>query len=222
MSFLPYFVLLFLLLLIRWVVQLWKLLYRKPNKLNRKHKLAPFFVLSFGLLFFLSSARVQNFYHQELLTSPASTHGIKVLFSNLYKGNLNFEAIKNQILTENPDVILFVEFSEAHKAGLQAFFDEHYPYMNTTTWSKIFVGSVVFSKYPIENLADDFEQGRRRYGYFKLEKNQIPYYFYLVHTASPVSLSFFLKRNAQLQQLQSEFLELHQPQRGVDAKVIMV
>lgn len=132
------------------------------------------------------------------------------------------EELKQKILTENPDVVMFVEFSDAHKQALEGFFDEHYPYMNMTTWSKILVGSVVFSKYPITNLADDFEQGAWRYGYFQVEKSGVPYYFYEMHTSSPVSKYFFQKRNQQLQQVKTEFLTLHTLHRSSDAKIIMV
>lgn len=147
---------------------------------------------------------------------------IRILFSNLYEGNIHFDEIKYKIQEEKPDIVIFVEFSDQHKQGLQAFLDQHYPYMNTTTRSKIFVGSVVFSKFPITNLADDFEQGSWRYGYFKIEKEGQPYYFYEIHTASPVSKTFFERRNQQLQQLKSDFLSLHQSSREKNAKIIMV
>ena len=78
-------------------------------------------------------------------------------------GNNNIDAIKKMILDENPDVVLFVEFSEEHSQALKDFFATHYPYSNNTSRSKIAVGSIVFSKYPIDNLADDFPQANWRY-----------------------------------------------------------
>jgi len=53
---------------------------------------------------------------------------------------------------------MFVEFGEYHYSNLKDFLQERYPYINSTTWSKKFIGSMVFSKYPIENRADDFPQ----------------------------------------------------------------
>lgn len=221
-SFLPYWGVLLFFLLLYWLFILWKRLRSPAQKLQIKTRLSPFFVLAFGLLFALFIQPILRFYQQPLLHSEVLKAPIRILFSNLYKDNLNIEQIKQKILTENPDVVMFVEFSDAHKQALESFFDEHYPYMNMTTWSKIFVGSVVFSKYPIKNLADDFEQGSWRYGYFQVEKEGIPYYFYEIHTASPISKYFFEKRNQQLQQLKSEFLNLHSNTRPQDAKIIMV
>lgn len=111
----------------------------------------------------MSLGTIKRFYQSEQRQEQNLEAPIKVLFSNIYKGNYDFEGIKNTILTEQPDVVMFVEFGEKHKEALQDFFDEHYPYMNTTVGSKIFIGRVVFSKYPITNLADDFPQSSWRY-----------------------------------------------------------
>ena len=179
-------------------------------------------MLGFGILFAFFIQPILQFYQQPFLQTEQLKQPIKILFSNLYKDNPNIEQIKEKILTENPDIVMFVEFSNAHKQALESFFDEHYPYMNMTTWSKILVGSVVFSKYPINNLADDFEQGSWRYGYFQVEKEGVPYYFYEMHTSSPVSKYFFEKRNQQLQQVKTEFLDFHSNTRPQEAKIIMV
>jgi len=58
---------------------------------------------------------------------------------------------------------------------------------------------MVFSKYKIENRADDFPQGRWRYAYFSLQPEIGPeQYFYLMHTSSPDSQAHFEMRNTQL------------------------
>ena len=53
---------------------------------------------------------------------------------------------------------MFVEFTDNHYNHLKDFLQTKYPYTNNTTRSKKFVGSMVFSKYPINNKADDFPQ----------------------------------------------------------------
>ncbi len=221
-SFLPYWGALLFLFLWYWLFLLWKRLHSAWVKLSLRSKLSPFFVWGFAIVFLLFVQPLLHFYQQPFLHREELKAPIRILFSNLYKDNPNIEQIKEKILTEDPDLVMFVEFSDLHKQELESFFDEHYPYMNMTTRSKILVGSVVFSKYPISNLADDFEQWSRRYGYFKVEKEGQPYYFYELHTSSPVSSSFFHKRNRQLQQLKNEFLTLHSPQRPQDAKIIML
>jgi len=70
----------------------------------------------------------------------------------------------------NPDVLMFVEFTDHHYEALGTFLEDKYPYVNRTAWSKnLMVGSMVFSTYPIENLSEKFEQRPWRYGYFSLD-----------------------------------------------------
>jgi hypothetical protein len=57
---------------------------------------------------------------------------------------------------------------------------------------------MVFSKYKINNWADNFQQWMRRYGYFSIELNNQNVYFYLIHDSSPDSYQHFLMRNNQL------------------------
>ncbi len=152
---------------------LWKKLYKRPTTPRPLEKYSIFFVLAFGGLFLLYSHTIQNFYQvtkSEEIQQEVETEGIKVLFANIYKENSNSEQLQAIITKHDPDLVLFVEFSDQHKDKLGSFIEANYPYINRTSWSKIFVGSVVFSKYPIENLADDFEQGSRRYAYFAIEK----------------------------------------------------
>jgi len=93
---------------------------------------------------------------------------------------------------------MFVEFADHHYDNLKDFLQAKYPYTNNTTRSKKFVGSMVFSKYPLTNKAYDFPQGARRYGYFSLPYKNQQVYFYLIHTSSPDSYNHFLMRNEQL------------------------
>jgi len=93
---------------------------------------------------------------------------------------------------------MFVEFADHHYDNLKTFLQTNYPYTNNTTRSKKFVGSMVFSKYPLTNKADDFPQGMRRYGYFSVPYQGQQIYFYLVHTSSPDSYAHFFMRNDQL------------------------
>ncbi|MEI6672596.1 MAG: hypothetical protein WCL02_04580 [bacterium] len=53
---------------------------------------------------------------------------------------------------------MFVEFADHHYTHLKDFLHATYPYTNNTTRSKKFVGSMVFSKYPLTNKADDSPQ----------------------------------------------------------------
>ncbi|HBB03712.1 TPA: hypothetical protein DCZ39_02280 [Patescibacteria group bacterium] len=114
--------------------------------------------LMFCFLFFWYSKQFNTFYVQEPFIQTAQSGDLKVLFANIHKDNIQYEAIKKTISDADPDIILFVEFADHHYAQLKEFLQTRYPYINNTTRSKKFVGNVVFSKYPITNKADDFPQ----------------------------------------------------------------
>lgn len=79
------------------------------------------------------------------------------------------------------------------------------------------------SKHPITNFLSQFAQkDSRKYGYFKLEKDNNPYYFYLIHTSSPVSYFDFQKRNQQLITIKKDFYSQHEESREKDSKIVMI
>lgn len=115
---------------------------------------------------------------------------------------------------------MFVEFADHHYIQLKDVLKTKYPYTNTTSRSKTFVGSTVFSKYPINNRADDFPQGARRYGYFSVPYQGQELYFYLVHTSSPDSYQHFLMRNEQLKTFVQDF-QKHESERQHDNIIVV-
>ena len=197
-------------------------MYCKIWILSFKIKYSPLFLIAFWFLFLCYFYEFKNFYNQDILVDNLD-NWIKILYSNIYKDNYDFESIKKSILDENPDVVMFVEFSDAHEEWLRDFVAENYPYYDKTNWSKIYGGSVVMSKYPITNFLSQFVQKDSwKYGYFKLEKDGIPYYFYLIHTSSPVSYFDFQKRNQQFITIKKDFYMQHEEAREEDAKIIMI
>lgn len=146
---------------------------------------------------------------------------MRILYANIYKHNTEYEKIQTMIERENPDVVMFVEFAEDHYHHLKDFLSKRYPYINQITWSKKFIGSIVFSKYPVNNLADDFPQGAWRYGYFSITREGKPYYVYLVHTSSPFSYAYFINRNEQLQTVEQDILK-HSIHRDPQAPLLML
>lgn len=161
--------------------------------------------LSFCFLFFWYSKQLNNFYVQPTVIQKFTTKtwnmlswDITILFANIHKDNAQYDKIEKTISDSNPDVLMFVEFADHHYLHLKDFLQEKYPYTNNTTRSKKFVGSMVFSKYPLSNKADDFPQWMWRYGYFSLPYQGQKIYFYLVHTSSPDNYSHFIMRNEQL------------------------
>lgn len=168
--------------------------------------------LVFCFLFFWYSKQFNHFYLQEQFVQETQTWNLTILFANIHKDNTKYEAIKKTISDTNPDVLMFVEFADHHYEHLKDFLQTQYPYTNNTTRSKKFIWSMVFSKYPLNNKADDFPQWAWRYGYFSLLYNHQDIYFYLVHTSSPDSYGHFIMRNDQLTTFVNDF-QAHESDR---------
>lgn len=205
-SFLPYHIaILFVFLLIN-IYQS-----RRTVVSIAKYSKKRFFVITTifcGVVFILYSNKFKSFYDgQNRKPEITSTNGPKILYANIHKNNTNYEEIQKTIEKTNPDLIMFVEFSENHYDHLKDFLKKNYPYINSTTRSKKFIWSMVFSKNPIINRADDFPQWSRRYGYFQTKHKEKNYYIYLIHTSSPDDYSHFIMRNEQLKTLWDDILE---------------
>lgn len=125
------------------------------------------------------------------------------------------------IQSKDPDVVMFVEFADHHDTHIKSFLSQNYPYINRTSRSKKFVGSMVFSKYPVDDLADDFVQGAWRYGYFRIDGPITPYYVYLVHTSSPISPMNYHMRNEQLTTV-ADHISTHAISRENDVPVLLL
>ena len=219
LSFLPYLAVISGMAMIVVLIFLRKSM--KPG--YRLPSLRPFRALSFlmfSFFFFWYSRNINHFYTTQIQPSQVQSWNITILFANIHKDNISYDAIRNLISKTNPDMLMFVEFTDHHYDNLKDFLQSSYPYTNTTTWSKKFVGSMVFSKYPIINRADDFPQWMRRYGYFSLPLSWHEIYFYLVHTSSPDSYNHFVMRNDHLTTLVTDFSKHESDRKHEDITVV--
>lgn len=217
-SFLPYLIILNLVFLIILFVKFRKL---KIKSGSIKKLFIGIFILLHWFVFLIYSKEFNQFYNLKLGEEKSSNTWLTMLYANIHKNNDDYNWIKNLIEKENPDLLMFVEFGENHYNNLKDFLQKRYPYINSTTWSKKFIGSMVFSKYPIENRADDFPQWNRRYAYFQLKLDKKDYYIYLVHTSSPDSYDHYLMRNEQLNNFVDNFI-LHQNKHRDNHDNVMV
>lgn len=108
--------------------------------------------------FFYFIVPLSTFYEQADLVGSLSDTGMTVLYANISKQNRNYTGLIEMIQDKDPDVVMFVEFADHHDEHIKSFLSENYPYINRTSRSKKFVGSMVFSKYPVDDLADEFVQ----------------------------------------------------------------
>lgn len=218
LSFLPYMSWIACVFTIISFVQFKKRL--KPWYHHVRRYLRWFSFLAFCFLFFRYSKQFNHFYSTEPFVQSSQSGSLKILFANIHKYNDDYEEIEKTITDTDPDMLMFVEFNDQHYEYLKDFLKKHYPYTNSTTRSKTFVGSMVFSKYPLTNKAYDFAQWMRRYGYFSLPYKGQQIYFYLVHTSSPDSYNHFLMRNTQLTDFVQDF-NIHESDRKHDNIVVV-
>lgn len=224
LSFLPYHLfLLFLWLIIFLVLFRRQLNQQRISEIHIRKSLLWWLLLLFWLLFLLFSRKFNNFYRFPVEgIKTEMTWWVKILYGNIYKNNINYTWISHLIEKENPDLILFVEFADQHYENIKDILDSKYPYSNSTIWSQKYVGNMVFSKYRINNRADDFPQWARRYGYFSIDYDQNPLYFYLVHMSSPSNVGYFHMRNNQISTFFKDF-DLHKEvHRERNDKVIVI
>ena len=204
-SFLPYVCFFFFFVSLFWLFRFIFFCLKKNNFYFKLESI--FFVVVSLFLFFVSGLPLFNFYGNQQRNAKCEG-GSTVLFVNLYWDNRDYEAIEDFIEEEDPDVLLLVEFSEHHYEHLYGFLKERYPYVNRAVWSKnLMVGSMVFSKSRVYDLSLVFPQGAWRYGYFAIDFDDVFYYFYLVHTSSPVSKDYRLMRQKQLEAFVQDYNE---------------
>lgn len=180
----------------------------KNKKIWIYAKFSSLFILLFGVLFFLYSKEYNNFYcwlwFDYDLQSDEST-GINILYSNILYKNYNYTGLLDWINKYDADIVLMVEFTDEHYQNMKENLHDKYPFSARTSWSQKYFWNVVFSKYPIDNLTNNVDQWTWRYSHFQLEQNEQNYYFYLLHTSSPVSYKFFKMRNKQFEILVNDF-----------------
>ena len=220
LSFLPYSIALSVLGLVGSLI-IW-IIYKKQIKGLRSGLfiMSVMWYLVVGFLFLRTYMRFYALDVPQIKTTNISWY--KVVYGNIYKDNQDYTWLKNMIDQEDPDLIFFVEFSDHHSHFFQQECANKYPYSNRTSWSKEFIWSVVFSKVPIKNRANDFPQWAWRYAYFSVDYEGTPIYFYLVHTSSPIRPEFFVMRNTQIQTFFHDF-DLHQQiHRSRNDKVIVL
>lgn len=189
----------------------------------------PLFILFFGLLFFLYSKKFNNFYNgkwfdvdlNKNIVSDQQKSGIDILYSNILYTNDDYTWLLKEVEGKNPDMVLMVEFTDDHYQNMKSVLNKSYPYSARTISSQKYFGSVVFSKHPIDDLSTEIHQWTWRYSYFSSDYEWKKYYFYLIHTSSPVSKWYFDMRNKQFDILSDDFAK-HQKNISWDAKIVML
>jgi len=212
-SFIPYIIWFCILALF---IETWLIIHE--SKRRRKHKwIRIFFTILVTILtiwiWTLYSSEFFWFYNQNDESIRLNNKWIKVFYANIYYKNVDYHSLQQKIEEENPDIVVMVEFSDAHEDEMKDYFQENYPYMNRNSRSTMLAWDVVFSKIPLENITEthQVEAWNRNYSYMKILSDDYEDWvnLYVIHTAAPVSLKNFEMRNNQIGKLLSDFLKHH-------------
>lgn len=198
-SFLPY-IIFFLLIAFGVLVLLFS---KKQWKYKKTYLIIAILYL---ICFFFYALKFNKFYTGEWFTNTDKwSTWLNILYSNILYKTKNYDELEKRIFDNDADMVLMVEFTDDFWQNMWDKLYEKYPYSARVQYSDKYYGNVVFSKYPIKNLTQDIERWTRRYSYFSINYNNINYYIYLVHTAAPVSPTYFKMRNNQLTKLAEDF-----------------
>lgn len=167
--------------------------------------------LGIGWLYYLEFS---SFYNQDDSSIRLVTNDwVKIFYANILYTNFDFKSLQQRIETENPDIVILVEFSDAHEEEMKDFFYENYPYMNRNSRSITLAGDVVFSKFPLKNVENTSlsDEWAWNYSYMTFQGGDTvgDVDLYVIHTAAPVSIENFEMRNHQLRLLKSDFQKRH-------------
>lgn len=157
------------------------------------------FLIAFSVLWWLYAYEYFSFYNHNINQAINTEDSIKVMYANIYSRNEEYESLKNKIENEDPDIALFVEFWEIHEEYLLTYINENLKNIGEYERIRLAKGTMALTKLKIENIWINNEDLLREYWYFKTVKNKKPYYFYVIHTSSPISNYYFEVRNKQLE-----------------------
>ena len=199
------------------IIEIYLIIYESKRRI--KHKSIKIFftiivtVITIWIWTLYSSEYFWFYNHQDESIRLNNEEWIKVFYANIFYKNIDYNSLQQTVEKENPDIVVLVEFSDAHENEMRDFFKENYSYMNRNSWSTMLAWDVVFSKIPLKNASTtgiDWKWNRK-YSYMQNEcedlkfrcKNNLD--LYVIHTAAPVSVENFNMRNNQLEQLWLDF-----------------
>lgn len=197
-SFLPYSIvwtiIIFFLLLILLI---------KKHKKRLSYSIVIISIVSLSILAYLDIKSYMSIYHTNIpnLSDTTTGQNITFLYGNIYYKNNNFTWLLETIKSTKPDIILFVEYAKIHNDILNDIIKEEYPYYNRYAWHKHFDGDIIFSRYPLVKIDQQIVPGTWSFSHVTIKKEKKELDIALVHTSAPVSPSFFVMREEQMDKL---------------------
>ena len=165
------------------------------------------------------STYITTYYTHPEQPSTSLPSDISFLYSNIYYKNESLSWLIQTIESQQPDVILLVEYTKQHNEILAPLLKQNYPYVSRYIGGKWYDGDVIYSKYPLEKIKHDIYPGSFSHITIRHWWKQID--FALIHTSAPVSEHFFNMRNQQIDNL-STLMSAYYQNRKQDKNVILL
>ena len=219
LSFLPFLFLLHLIARIRIGIKMGQ------SRYHKKAVLAPIATLFFAIhVITLQSSReiLMSYGGLQIQSATTTEEPLTIFYANIRKDNTQIQELQSLLEEYNADIVLLTEFRSSHQEALADYLSTNYEYLNRARRSDEQVGTIIFSKFPIENLAPQSNQWPWKYGFVRIIKNEISHIVYLIHTSSPVSYQSFINRNRQLRTLTSNIQRDQQQFWTPDDHIIMI
>lgn len=146
-----------------------------------------------------------SFYRATDVSSPPESDRLTILVSNIWWKNELNEDMYNKFRELDPDVLVLLEFTKANYDSYGQKLERDYQYNKGRVdgLEQGYVGKAVFSKFPISKFGVVEEStGANTFNRVELELSAEEILtFYAVHTTSPVTEDFYLRRNKQFRTL---------------------
>ncbi len=165
------------------------------------------------------STYISTYYTHPEQPSTSIPSDISFLYSNIYYKNESLSWLIQMIESQQPDVILLVEYTKQHNEVLAALLKQDYPYVSRYIGGKWYDGDVIYSRYPLKKIKHDIYPGSFSHVSINYEWKEVD--FALIHTSAPISEHFFNMRNEQLSDL-SRLMSAYYQERKRDKNIILL
>lgn len=184
------------------------LIIRRRRKLSKVHRLGHFCLYALIYLAYLHTTHYLHTYSSKsppippyqtrYEAFPDATQPLSFFYANILYTNKNMSWLLKTIQQSNPDVIMMVEYTAQQDKILRPQLVHNYPYTSRyqPRSGKNYDGDIIYSRYPLKKI--DTHDSPRAYNHVIITKQRRPYHIILVHTAAPVSLSFWKLRKRQM------------------------
>lgn len=184
------------------ILIVWWIFFRSYNKKLTQWIISWLCIIGLIGIFFYNYKNYKSVYSNiNDHNSTNQNNTLRFLYGNIYYKNHNFSWLLKTIETNNPDIVMFVEYAKIHDDAIRSILEKSYPYKNRYVWGKHFDGDVIYSRYPIKKIEHQVYPWSWSFTHITIKKDKKNLDIALVHTSAPISPDFFIKRDQQMNKL---------------------